>query len=84
MGGIFNPRTGEKKLIARNQEDGPQYQQPIEIDWFSGQQILVHKTIFERVGYFDEKNFPQYHADIDFSIRTRKEGFKIMMYPNLY
>ncbi|MBA7528568.1 hypothetical protein ES705_20755 [subsurface metagenome] len=83
MGGTFDPRTGKKGLIARNMTDGPQYQQPLEIDWFSGQQILIHKSILEKVGNFDEKNFPQYHADIDFSLRAGKKGFKIMMYPGL-
>lgn len=83
MGGMFDPRTGKKGLIARNKPDGPDYQKPLEIDWFSGQQILIHKSILEKVGNFDEKNFPQYHADIDFSLRARKAGFKIMMYPGL-
>lgn len=83
MGGIFNSRTGEKGLIARNQKDGPEHQKALEIDWFSGQQVLIHKSVFERVGYFDEVNFPQYHADIDFSLRARNKGCKIMMYPSL-
>lgn len=83
MGGIFDPRTGKKVLIARNQEDGPGYQEPLEIDWFSGQQVLIHKSVFEKVGFFDQINFPQYHADIDFSLRVRMAGFKIMMYPSL-
>ena len=83
MGGIFNPKTGYKKLIGRNQPDGPEYQVPVEADWFSGQQLLLHKSIIEEIGYFDDKNFPQYHSDIDYALRARKAGYKNMIYPEL-
>lgn len=83
MGGVFNPKTGYKKLIGRNKPDGPEFQKPVEADWFSGQQLLIHKSILDKVGLFDEKNFPQYHADIDYSLRAKKAGFKNMVYPEL-
>jgi len=83
MGGVFNSRTGHKSLIGRNKPDGPEYQKTIEADWFSGQQLLLHKDIISAVGYFDDKNFPQYHADIDYSLRAKKAGFKNVIYPEL-
>lgn len=83
MGGVFNPKTGYKSLIARNKIDGPEFDKPIEVDWFSGQQVLIHKNIIDIVGYFDDVNFPQYHADIDYSLRAKKAGFHNMVYPSL-
>ncbi|MCP4310815.1 MAG: glycosyltransferase family 2 protein [Bacteroidetes bacterium] len=83
VGGVFNPRTGHKGLIGRNQKDGPEYAEPREVEWFSGQQGLIHKDVIEKVGYLDDKNFPQYHADVDYSLRVRKAGFKVMIYPTL-
>jgi len=83
MGGIFNPRTGYKTLIGRNQKDSPEYEVDREVDWFSGQQGLIHREIVEKVGYLDNKNFPQYHADVDYSLRVKKAGYKNMIYPRL-
>jgi len=83
MGGVFDTRTGYKALIARNQKDGPEYSDPREVDWFSGQQGLIHRDIIARVGFLDNKNFPQYHADVDYSLRVRNAGYKIMVYPTL-
>lgn len=83
MGGIFNGKTGYKKVIGRLENDSPQYQQVIEADWFCGQGILIHKNIFEAVGLFDEKVFPQYHGDSDFALRAKKAGYKVSIYPQL-
>lgn len=83
MGGVFNIRTGYKKLVGRAQPDSGEYQQIREADWFCGQGILLHKSIFDSIGFFDEKIFPQYHGDSDFSLRATKAGFKNRFYPEL-
>jgi GT2 family glycosyltransferase len=83
VGGIFNTRTGVRKLIGRMEPDGPQYQKVMEVDWFLGQGVLIHKDIVEKVGYFDEVDFPQYHADVDYSLRAKNAGYKNLVYPNL-
>jgi len=83
MGGIFNFNTGKKKLIGRGEKDSAKYNKIIEADWFCGQGILFHKSVFEKVGYFNEKDFPQYHGDSDFALRAKKAGFKNLVYPEL-
>jgi GT2 family glycosyltransferase len=83
MGGTFDRITGKKTLIGRTKKDGPEYQQIIKVDWFLGQGVLIHKDILARVGLFDEVNFPQYHADVDYSLRAMNAGYKNIVYPNL-
>lgn len=83
MGGVFDIRTGNKKLIGRSQPDSEEYQQIIDADWFCGQGILLHRSVFETVGFFDEKIFPQYHGDADFSLRATISGYKNRFYPEL-
>ena len=83
MGGRFNPKNGYKALIGRLEKDSAEFNKVIQADWFCGQGILIHKNVFEKTGYFDYKNFPQYHGDSDFALRAKKAGFKIMIYPNL-
>jgi GT2 family glycosyltransferase len=83
MGGNFNARTGSRNLIGRGETDGPQYDKIMDVDWFLGQGVLIHREIIEKVGLFDEKNFPQYHADIDYSLRAKKAQYHNIVYPNL-
>ncbi len=83
LGGVFNPHNGFRRLIGNKETDGPQYQKVMEIDWFLGQGVLIHHNIIQKVGLFDEVNFPQYHADIDYSLRAKKAGYHNIVYPNL-
>jgi GT2 family glycosyltransferase len=83
IGGTFDPRTGFRSLIGRKEPDGPHYEKIMEVDWFLGQGVLIHKNILEKVGLFDEVNFPQYHADVDYGVRAKKAGFHNLVYPNL-
>lgn len=83
MGGTFNTHTGARSLIGRTQPDGPEFANDLEVDWFLGQGVLVHKSIVDVIGYFDDKNFPQYHADVDYSLRAKEGGFKNIVYPGL-
>lgn len=83
MGGNFNPKTGSKNLIGRTEPDGPDYQKDREVDWFLGIGVMLHKRIVEKVGYLDEVDFPHYHADIDYALRARYEGFKNVVFHEL-
>ena len=83
MGCYFNPKTGRKTLIGFEQEDNEKFNRIFEVDWTGGQGVLINKVIFEKIGFFDEIVFPQYHGDSDFTLRAKKYGFKILAYPNL-
>lgn len=82
-GGSFDFKTGRKSLIGRGEKDGPKYQVDLETDWFLGQGVLIHKDIVEKIGYFDDKNFPQYIADVDYGLRAKKGGCRNVVYHNL-
>jgi GT2 family glycosyltransferase len=39
---------------------------------------------FEEVGLFDQKNFPHYKADFDFSLRAGQAGYGLLIHPACY
>jgi len=80
MGGYFNSRNGKKGLNRYKEEDRPEYEANLEVDWFSGHGFIIHKTIIEKVGYLDAENFPQYHSDADYGLRIKKAGFRNVIY----
>jgi len=50
-----------------------------EVIAMSGNSILVPREVFESGIFLDEKNFPMVYGDLDFCLRARKKGFKIMV-----
>ena len=48
-----------------------------EVSHFPGRGLLIPREVFETIGLYDEKSFPQYFADYDFTFKARRAGFKI-------
>lgn len=83
MGGRFNPVNGKRYMYGQQQMDSDVFRKPLEVDWLPGMGTLIHRKVFDRVGMVDEKNFPQYHGDSDFTYRAKKAGFKLIAFPEL-
>ena len=83
MGGRFNPKNGDRFMYGEMQPDNNLFQKPFEVDWFPGMGTAIHKSVFETIGFLDEKNFPQYHGDSDYTFRARKAGFKLIAFNQL-
>ena len=54
--------------------------------WLTGMGVIIPKEVFEKIGLYDRKAFPQYFADADFSLRAKEAGFglKVTKYAKLY
>lgn len=63
--------------------DTGQYDQISETEFATGCCLLIKKEVIEKVGFLDEKYF-LYYEDIDYSMRVKKAGFKVMYYPENY
>lgn len=83
MGGKFNPRTGKSFMIGYLCEDNTELNQLIEADWLTGMGSLVPTEVIRKIGYWDEKNFPQYIGDMEFTYRAKKNGFRVIVDPGL-
>ena len=44
---------------------------------------MIHKSVFKKIGNVNEKDFPQYHGDSDFTYRAKLAGYEIKVYPQL-
>ncbi|MDP4195861.1 MAG: glycosyltransferase family 2 protein [Bacteroidota bacterium] len=45
----------------------------------SGRGTLIALEIFNKIGLFDEEQFPHYGADYDFSLRAKKFGYNLIV-----
>jgi GT2 family glycosyltransferase len=41
-----------------------------------GNGVLIPRSVFEKVGFYDERHMPQYHADSDLVLRTKSAGYQ--------
>lgn len=48
----------------------------VQPDFLSGCFLYFHKSVLEKVGFFDEE-YESYFEDVDFSMRARKKGVKL-------
>jgi GT2 family glycosyltransferase len=54
---------------------------PIDRDFVTGCAMLIPRHLFENVGLFDERFF-MYYEDMDFCLRVRAAGYRIVLVPN--
>lgn len=78
-GGRFNRFTGKKSMIKEkiNKKNNKVY------DWLTGMGTLIPKKIIDQFGYLDEDTFPQYHSDIDYTLRVNYAGVKVIVSEDL-
>ncbi len=55
----------------------------IPVESAPGNGVLIHRSVFEKVGLYDEKNTPHYHADTEFLLRCRMHGFTPRVSPKI-
>ncbi|MEK7550055.1 MAG: glycosyltransferase family 2 protein [Patescibacteria group bacterium] len=53
---------------------------PYRSEYLSGCALLIHREVFEKIGFLDE-DFFLYYEDVDFSLRARKAGFSCLVVP---
>lgn len=49
---------------------------PHPVDTMPGNGVLIPAAVFREVGFYDDRNMPQYHADSDLVLRARAAGYQ--------
>jgi GT2 family glycosyltransferase len=49
----------------------------VPVTHFPGRGLLISRHVFEEIGFFDEKYFPHYMADYEFTLRAAKKAFPL-------
>jgi len=61
-------------LIEKGKHDNSNM---LAVTHYPGRGLLIPSEVFEKLGLFDEKHFPHYGADYDFTHHALKAGYKI-------
>lgn len=80
-GGKFYKTSGRFKHLGENQQDGTNYENPLECDFLTGCCFMLTSNVVRKAGLLDESYF-MYIEDVDYSLRLKNEGVKLMMIPS--
>jgi GT2 family glycosyltransferase len=53
------------------------------VDWLPGMGTLIPVETIKKIGLWDNINFPQYHGDIDFTLRAKNNKINVIISPSL-
>jgi GT2 family glycosyltransferase len=56
--------------------------EPYPVEIFTGRGVLIRRRVFEQVGLYDARHFPQRGSDDDLSLRVHKAGIRIRVIPD--
>lgn len=79
-GGALSPWIGNATQSGAGQRDEGQWDAPRELEYVTGASMLVRRKVIEAIGLMDERYF-LYWEDVDWCIRARRRGFKLMYCP---
>lgn len=81
MGGRFDWSKGKFWVLGHNVLDDGRWEEPLDVNWLPGMSVLVPTEVFRSGVWVDRQAFPQYSGDADFSIRARRAGFRLIVWP---
>lgn len=80
MGGINDWANVAASHFGVDEVDHGQFESVIETDFATGCCLAITKSVIDKIGLMDERYF-LYYEDNDWSQRTKKAGFKIIVEP---
>ena len=77
----FNAYTGSAWDVAAGEPDSGRHDRPRDVQACPGYAMFVSAPAVERIGGFDDGFNPYGWEDVDFSLRARQSGFRIVYAP---
>lgn len=81
VGGKLYPRISHYQHPGSGHCDSPKLQDSAEIDIVSGCAGLMRTEVFDKIGLLDESYSPYCHEDVDWGVRVKKAGYRLVVEP---
>ncbi len=69
---LFDNEVREEDVLARRSNPWP-------VEFLTGCGTLVPADCFRKIGLYDERMCPQYHADSEFTLRAGNMGYRVLV-----
>ncbi|OQP48862.1 hypothetical protein A4D02_07240 [Niastella koreensis] len=80
-GGIFWQDASAWNYGHKRNPGAPEYTYVKEVDYISGASLMIRKSVWDKIGGFDERYSPAYCEDADLAFEVRKMGLKVVYQP---
>ncbi len=77
---IFSDGNGWNYGRGFNPND-PRFNFVRKVDYVSGASLMVRRTLWEKIGGFDQRYAPAYYEDTDLCFSARREGYQVYYQP---
>lgn len=78
FGGDLSDKIADIEMYKGRAADFPKL---TETGVLTGMGVFIPVDVFREIGDYDAKNFPQYFADSDFSLRAKAAGYMLLVDP---
>jgi GT2 family glycosyltransferase len=72
-------RVTNRSLTRFGQPLSSEHVGVIPVTHLCGKGVLIPVEVFRTFGLYDAKNFPQYHADSDLTLRAHEAGYRVLI-----
>jgi GT2 family glycosyltransferase len=79
-GGEILP-TGLTRHIGYMEKDEGQHDQRREVDYVTGCAAAIRRSLFEKLGLYDDRYYPTYFEEVEFCWRARRIGVRVIYQP---
>ncbi len=78
-GSIASGVLREVKVLHADEPLREDLPEVLECDMLTGSSLLIRANVFQKIGMFDDKDCPQQHGDLDFTLRASRSGFRCLV-----
>ena len=82
-GGFMIHSLGARGFIDKGRTVGKIKAKKRTVDWITGMGTLIPVNCIEKIGYWDNNQFPQYYGDLEYTYRAKKAGFNLEVHKGL-
>ncbi len=73
--------NGCTRHIGYREQDHGQYNEPCDVDYVTGCAMAIRRSLFQKIGLLDDRYFPIYFEEIEFAVRAKKAGSRVVYCP---
>ena len=68
---LFDNEEAEEAVLLKYE-----HRKTVAVDLMCGNGVLIRRSTFEKIGFYDEEHCPHYHGDSEFVMRARKKDIR--------
>ncbi|MBX7245152.1 MAG: glycosyltransferase family 2 protein [Candidatus Sumerlaeaceae bacterium] len=74
-------QNGSTFHFGYGEVDDGRFDKMDDVDYVTGCMIALRREVFEELGLYDDRYFPTYYEEVEYCVRARKAGWRVIYAP---